>query len=70
MKARKKARVNKIAKMILEMVRDGMRGLPQEEQERRLKSFCDDAEDRLRTEAKASGSAQPAERRISARGRA
>lgn len=69
MKTRKKDRVNRIAKMIVEMVRDGVRGLPLEEQERRLKSFCDAFGDRPRIRAKASGSSRPAQGRMAARGR-
>lgn len=70
MKTRKKGRVRKVAKMIVQALKDGMKGLPPEEQERRLKSFCDDAEDRLRTHAKPSGSSQTAQDRRVARGHA
>lgn len=70
MKARKKGRVQDVAKMIVEMVQDGMKGLPQKEQERRLKSFCDAFGERPRTQAKVSGSSQRAQGRMAARGRA
>ena len=70
MKARKKHRVDDVAKMIVEMVQGGMKGLAPEEQERRLKSFCDAFSARPRTRAKASGSSPRASGRMAARGRA
>ncbi len=70
MKTRKKSRVQDVAKKIVEMVRNGMKGLPPEEQERRLKSFCDASSARPRTQAKASGSSPRASGRMAARGRA
>lgn len=70
MKARKKARVQGVAKMIVEMVQDGMKAIPQKEQERRLKSFCGAFGERPRTQAKPSGSSQRAQGRMVARGRA
>jgi hypothetical protein len=70
MKTRKRSGVQDVTKKIVEMVRDGMKGLPPEEQERRLKSFCDAFSARPRTRAKASGSSQRAQGRTSARGRA
>lgn len=70
MKARKKGRVRKVAKMIVRALKDGMKDIPPEEQERRLKSFCDAAEDQLRTQAKPSGSSPIAQDRRAARGHA
>lgn len=69
MRARKKEHVGKVARMIVDMVRDGMRRLSLKEQERRLKSFCDASGGRPRIRAKASGSSQPAPGRMAARGR-
>lgn len=70
MKTRKKGRAQDVAKLIAEMVRDGMKGLPPKEQERRLKSFCDAFPARPRTRAKTSGSSPRASGRMAARGRA
>ncbi len=70
MKTRKKSGVQDVAKKIVEMVWDEMKGLPPEEQERRLKSFCEAFSSRPRTQAKVSGSSPRASGRIAARGRA
>lgn len=70
MKTRKKSRVaaKNVAKMIVEAVRDGMKDMDPEEQERRLKSFCDDVGGRLRRRARTSGSGHVASSRMAARG--
>ena len=60
METAKKRQVRKVAKMIVQAIKDDMKGIPAEEQEGRLKSFCDAAEDRLRTQAKSFGSSQVA----------
>ncbi len=70
MKARKKSDVKSVAKMIVNMVREGMRGLAPEEQERRLKSFCDAVGGKQGTRSSTSESSQPSQRRMTARGRA
>jgi len=70
MKTPKKGDVEKIARKIVRMVRGGMKGLPPEEQERRLKSFCDAFGERPRTRSRASGSSRSAQGRMAARGRA
>ena len=70
MKARKKTSLEDVAKKIVEMIEDGLKGLPREEQERRLKSFCDAFSARPRTRAKTSGSSPRASSRMAARGRA
>ena len=41
---KRKVSVRKVAAMIVEMVIDGIKGLPKAEQERRIRAFCDDAE--------------------------
>ncbi len=69
MKARKKTSLEDVAKKIVEMVQDGMKGLPPEEQARRLKSFCDAFSARPRTRAKVSGASPRASGRMAARGR-
>ncbi len=72
MRARRKARVEvkDVAKAMVKMVQDGMKGLPAEEQERRLKSFCDAVAARPRIRSRASGSSRPVSGRMVARGRA
>ena len=70
MEARKKGRVQRAARMIVQAVKEEMKDLPPEEQEQRLKSFCDAAEDRLRTQAKSFGSSQVALHRRATRGHA
>jgi hypothetical protein len=70
MKTRKKGRAEKVAKMLVKMALDGMDGLPVEEKERRLTSFCADASDRLGKHPNTSGSARSAQGRLVARGRA
>ncbi len=70
MKTRKKSDADSVAKMIVKMVRQGMKGLPPEEQERRLKSFCDAVGEKRRSRSSTSESSQPSQNRMAARGRA
>lgn len=49
MKTRKISDVQSVSKMIVNMVREGMKGLPPKEQERRLKSFRDAVGEKRRT---------------------
>lgn len=70
MKTRKKGRAEKVAKMLVDMALQGMNGLSVEEKERRLRSFCADASDRLRKHPSTSESLRPAGGRMAARGRA
>lgn len=58
MKTRKKSDIQSVSKMIVNMVREGMKGLPPEEQERRLKSFCDAVGEKRRTRSSTSESSQ------------
>ncbi len=70
MKTPKKERAKKVARMLVDMALKGMNGLPVEEKEKRLNAFCSDASDRLRKRPSTSGSSQPAQARMAARGRA
>lgn len=70
MKMRKRGRAEKVAKMLVDMAIEGMNGLPVEEKERRLNSFCDDALDRLAKHPNISESAESGQGRLAARGRA
>ncbi len=69
MKTRKKSSVDSVAKMIVKMVRDGMKGLDPGEQERRLKSFCDAVGGRRRTRSSTSEFSRPGHGRMAARAR-
>ena len=72
MKARKKTsvRAKDIADMLVKAALEGMKGLDQQEQDKRITAFCDAAAVQLRqTRRTASGSGRAASGRMAARGR-
>jgi len=56
--ARKGSPEARVAKEIVKMVRDGLKGLPEEEQRARVKGFCADLRASLRTASGTSASSR------------